>query len=75
PLLLIAIGVFRLFGGARGRFSGYWFIVAGVYGAIGEWNLFGLTWSDAWPIFVIAAGLGILLRPRFTPERGPSRRG
>ena len=75
PALLIAIGAVRLFGGARGRFSGYWFIVAGVYGAIGEWNLFGMTWSDAWPIFVIAAGLGILLRPSFARERAPFRRG
>jgi hypothetical protein len=74
PVLLIAIGIVRLFGGPRGRFSGYWFLVGGLYGAIGEWNLFGLTWSDAWPIFVIAAGLAILISPRFPQERVRARR-
>jgi hypothetical protein len=74
PVLLIAIGIVRLFGGSRGRFSGYWLLVGGVYGAVGEWNLFGMTWSDAWPIFVIAAGLAILIRPRFAEERVRARR-
>ena len=73
PVLLIAIGVIRLFGGARARFSGFWFLVAGIYGAIGEWNLFGMTWSDAWPIFVMGAGLSILLRPRLGRDRLRSR--
>lgn len=68
PLIVIGIGVIRLFGGPRQRWGGYWFIVAGIYGAIGEWRLFGLTWAEAWPIFIIAAGVGILIRPRFAPE-------
>ncbi|HET9794843.1 MAG TPA: DUF5668 domain-containing protein [Thermoanaerobaculia bacterium] len=72
PVLLIGFGMLRLFGGPRQRWSGYWILVTGIYGAIGEWGPFGLTWADAWPIFIIAAGVGILgrsgPRPWFTPD-------
>ena len=71
PVILIGLGVIRLFGGARQRWGGYWILVVGIYGAIGEWRPFGLTWGDAWPIFVIAAGVGILLRGGPRPFFGP----
>jgi len=74
PLILIAIGAIRLLGGARQRWGGYWFVIVGIYGLIGEWGLFGLTWGEAWPIFVIAAGIGILVRPWLARE-GARRSG
>jgi hypothetical protein len=64
PLLLLGLGVARL-AGYRGhrRWSGYWIFVAGLYCAAGTWNFLGLTWDNAWPIFVVAAGVSILARP------------
>ncbi len=70
PALLIAIGALRLFGGARRRWSGYWILVTGIYGAIGEWRLFGLGFREAWPIFVIAAGVAMIGRSWFQSDRG-----
>lgn len=65
PLILIALGAARLaFTRSNGRWSGFWILVAGIYCAIGEWRPFGLGWNEAWPIFVVAAGVTILLRSR-----------
>lgn len=62
PFLLIALGAARLLGlgGAR-RGGGLWLLAAGVYGWIGTWNLFGLTWHSAWPVFLIALGVHFVL--------------
>ena len=72
PALLIGLGAVRLFGGSRQRWGGYWILVTGIYGAIGEWNLFGLGFREAWPIFVIAAGVAMIGRAWF--GRDPARR-
>jgi len=70
PAILLAIGGVRLFGAPRGRWVGFWVAVAGVYGAIGQWRLAGFEWRDAWPVFVIAAGLAILGRAGSRPWLG-----
>jgi hypothetical protein len=76
PAILLALGAVRLFGAPRGRWVGFWLAVAGLYGAIGEWRLLGLGWKDAWPVFVIGAGLAILGRTGSRPwlGNGPGRR-
>lgn len=79
PFLLIALGVarmiFRRASDDEGG-GGFWLILAGLYGWICIWNVGGLTWRTAWPIFVIAGGLSVLLKPVFCRSRGfaaPSR--
>ena len=77
PAILLALGAVRLFGAPRGRWVGFWLVVAGVYGAVGEWRLAGLGWREAWPVFVIGAGVAILGRtgPRPWLGREGGRRG
>jgi hypothetical protein len=71
PFLVIAMGAAKmLFGGDRGGGGGgFWLVLGGLYGWISIWNVWGLTWGTAWPIFVIAGGLSVLLKPAL------SRRG
>ena len=59
PFLLIGLGtVMLLWPGDRGEGrSGFWLVVAGTYGLIGVFGLFGLGWGSAWPIFLIAYGV------------------
>lgn len=68
PFLVIAMGVAKmLFGGDRGGGGGgFWLVLGGLYGWISIWNVWGLTWGTAWPIFVIAGGLSVLLKPAFS---------
>ena len=63
PFLVIAMGTAKmLFGGDR-EGGGFWLILGGLYGWISIWNVGGLTWGTAWPIFVIAGGLSVILKP------------
>jgi hypothetical protein len=63
PLLFIAFGVWGLVLPNRhvDRVGGVWMIATGVYFLIGIFDWWDLGWSGAWPIFVIAAGLGFIL--------------
>lgn len=71
PFLLIAMGIAKmLFSDEReGRGSGFWLVLGGLYGWISIWHVWGLSWGTAWPIFVIAGGLSLILKPAF-PRRG-----
>ena len=69
PFLLIAMGAAKMLFGRDGESGGggFWLILAGLYGWISIWNVWGLTWGTAWPIFVIAGGLSVILRPVVCP--------
>ncbi|MEO8198831.1 MAG: DUF5668 domain-containing protein [Thermoanaerobaculia bacterium] len=71
PFLLIATGVARLVfaDDGDGRSGGLWILLAGLYGWMSIWHIWGLNWGTAWPIFVIASGVSILLRPVFGSGR------
>src|SRR5690606_30757065 len=43
------------------RMSGLWFLTAGIYCLIGQFKLFGLDWWSAWPVYVIAAGIAVMI--------------
>lgn len=76
PFLLIAMGIARMLfvGGREGVSDGFWILLGGLYGWISIWHVGGLSWSTAWPIFVIAGGLSVLIRPAFLRcGRGQSR--
>lgn len=65
PFLLIAMGAAKMLFGSDGESAGggFWILLAGLYGWISIWNVWGLEWGTAWPIFVIAGGLSVLLKP------------
>lgn len=64
PWALVAIGVVGLVVPTRhmDRVGGIWMMATGLYFLAGINYWFGLGWSGAWPIFVIAAGLGFILQ-------------
>jgi hypothetical protein len=64
PVPLIALGLWGLVLPTRhlDRSGGIWLLATGLYCLVGVFNLFGLGWGTAWPIFVIASGLSFLVR-------------
>jgi hypothetical protein len=71
PVLLIALGLWGLVLPNRhlDRSGGVWLLAAGVYCLLGIFHWWGLGWSGAWPIFVIAAGLGFILHRHDDEDR------
>jgi hypothetical protein len=60
PFLLVALGAARILSGGReGIEGGFWLLASGLYCAVSTFGWFGLGWSSAWPIFLLAAGLWI----------------
>jgi hypothetical protein len=66
PLGLIALGLVGIIAPTRHlrRSGGIWILAAGVYWQIGLLHLFGLGFGSAWPIFIIAAGLSVIVDPK-----------
>jgi hypothetical protein len=67
PWLLIVLGAMQMALPDRltnGR-GGFWMLVAGIYGAVSMHGFFGLHWSNAWPIFIIALGVRVILGGTF----------
>lgn len=62
PFLLIGLGLVRLaFEEGDGRAGGYWLLIAGIYGWLSVFRVAGLHWGSAWPVFLLAAGLWIVI--------------
>ena len=81
PVVLIALGLWGVILPNRhlDRGGGVWLLATGWYFLVGIFDLWDLGWSGAWPIFVIAAGLGFILhrhddggRQSRTPGSGES---
>lgn len=68
PVPFLAVGVWGLSFPNRhvNRAMGAWSLGIGLYLACGIFNLFGLGWTTAWPIFLIGLGLAII----FGRDRG-----
>lgn len=64
PVPFIAIGLWGLILPSRhlDRSGGIWLLATGLYCLIGVFDLAGLGWGGAWPIFIIAAGLSFIVR-------------
>lgn len=58
PVLLVILGLARLWGSrdSRGRRSGYWLVVIGLWLLLNFQHYFGLDFDRSWPLLVIAAG-------------------
>jgi hypothetical protein len=76
PTLPLAIGAVQLVwpGSMRDRFTGYWLVVLGVYGFVSVFEMFGLHWGTSWPIWLVAAGIRIILGGVFRFDR-PNQQG
>ena len=64
PIALMALGAWGLILPNRhmSRSGGIWMLASGLYLLIGINDLWNLGWAGAWPIFVIAGGLAVILR-------------
>ena len=62
PFVLLALGLIGLLAPSRhlGRSAGLWLFVSGLYCQCGMTGWFGLGWWNAWPVFVIAAGIDLI---------------
>jgi hypothetical protein len=74
PLILIAIGAANETDAIRRRKSdgSYVLLGIGVWMLAGSFGLFGLSWSEAFPLAIVVAGLGVLLHAIIdvpTPEK------
>ena len=63
PLIVVALGAIKMLWPreADDRRDGFWTLVAGAYCWISVWRLFGLHWGTAWPIFLVAQGVMIVI--------------
>lgn len=64
PVPLIALGLWGIVSPSRNldRVGGMWLLTNGLFCLIGIFGLFGLGWSSAWPIYIIAAGLSVIMQ-------------
>jgi hypothetical protein len=63
PLVVVGLGAIKLLWptDADDRQGGFWILTGGLYCWISSWRLFGLHWGSAWPIFLIAIGVQMVL--------------
>jgi hypothetical protein len=74
PFVLLVPGLLATFFPSRHmtRTGGVWLLATGIYGLFGMYQPFGLGWGGAWPIFIVAAGFGVIFDER---HRGKRRSG
>lgn len=81
PLLLVVAGINQTIGypSAREFVNGLWTVFIGLWLFAVFEGLFGLTWFNSWPLFIIVGGIGMAVRPiaerRFGTHRGQTRQG
>jgi hypothetical protein len=79
PVLLLTLGVWGLIRPSRhlDRSAAVWVLGSGIYCLFGVYDLLGLGWGGAWPIFIIAAGVSVILHRHdsFCAGRGRLRNG
>jgi hypothetical protein len=63
PIALIVPGLVAIVAPSRhlNRSGGIWLLATGVYCQISITDFFGLGWFTAWPVFVIAYGLDMII--------------
>lgn len=63
PVPFVLLGLFALVRPTRhlDRIGGLWVLTVGVYLIICMFGLFGLTWWTAWPVYIIALGITVML--------------
>lgn len=73
PLVLVAVGVRRLFDPDR-RGGGIWLTAAGLWLLVPSFGLFGLGFRESWPLLLVFGGLGMVIAALLGPrEAGDGR--
>jgi hypothetical protein len=64
PIPMIAFGLWGILSPSRDldRIGGLWLLTNGLYCLISVFNLFGLSWGTAWPLYIITAGIAVIGR-------------
>ena len=59
PMILIFIGMSKLVQGTggRGRWSGVWMLLLGIWFQLVTLRMFGLTYHNSWPVMLIIWGV------------------
>jgi hypothetical protein len=75
PVALMVPGVIAIVAPSRhlNRSGGIWLLATGIYCQIGVSDLFHLGWFSAWPIFVIAYGVDMVVGPGLQCSRNNDR--
>lgn len=62
PLILVFLGLSKFFapGDFRERRSGFWLMAIGVWLLISFFRVFGLGFSESWPLLLVAAGISAI---------------
>lgn len=65
PLLMVVAGINQTIGypSAREFASGLWTVFIGLWLFAVFEGLFGLTWRNSWPLFIIISGVTMAIRP------------
>jgi len=65
PLLMVAVGVNKMIGypTARDFTSGLWIAFVGAWLFAVFEGLFGLTFYNSWPVFIIVSGITMVMEP------------
>lgn len=74
PSLIIAFGITKMIG-RRSLSAGGWAVFVGLWLQTVELSLFGLTYGNSWPVFVIAVGAIMIVQGLREPFRGRSDDG
>ncbi|HUP46435.1 MAG TPA: DUF5668 domain-containing protein [Thermoanaerobaculia bacterium] len=61
PMIPVMIGIPKLFS-RETVWSGMWLITIGIWLQLCRLEVYGLTYSTAWPLLLIALGAGMVLR-------------
>ena len=69
PMILVLLGIPKLFR-ARTVWHGVWIIAVGVWLQMVQLHLYGLTYGNSWPVFLIFIGAIIALRALFDVAGG-----
>ena len=68
PLIVVTVGVTRLFNGHDRIWGALWLIAVGSWLQMVELRLFGATYRNSWPLLLIALGAGMITRALIDPS-------
>jgi len=80
PMIMICLGLAQMIRPKRSadRGAGVWLLLIGLWLQANMISLFGLTFSNSWPLLLVAVGLSMVLGsliPQLSPERGAEDSG
>jgi hypothetical protein len=61
PMILVLIGIPKVMS-YKTLWNGLWLIVLGIWMQLATLHIFGVTWSNSWPLLLIVYGVGTITR-------------